>query len=264
MILESLTHIKSSFPFFPPNSPGQVHSYIPWHSIEIPTLLRVFALVCSWSTRDNLGSQHESMCSLDTWRHGPKDVESWKCLWFVNGEYRWWSMGSEFWIYSLFSWNAFSFKSCATCSTIRGTLLGVPAFGSWISSLFDLNIESWTSPNSCHGPLQDADGDAIGPDSPQYEFLGVGAPGGGWTAMAQLNHSIPGEMIGGPLEDATWIVKRATKRKKTGHAIWEGSWRNILKLSWFFMLVFTERGVSVFFFFLVLVFEAMRSSQKLG
>ena len=32
--------------------------------------------------------------------------------------------------------------------------------------------------------------------------------------MAQLNHSIPGEMIGGPLEDATWIVKRATKRKK--------------------------------------------------
>ena len=74
-----------------------LHSYIAWDSMETPTSLRVFALVCSWSTRDNLGSQHESMCSLETWRHGLKNVES-VCV-FCNGAYRWWSMrdvSSEF------------------------------------------------------------------------------------------------------------------------------------------------------------------------
>ena len=57
---------------------------------------------------------------------------------------------------------------------------------------FWVEHRSWTSQKLvCDEPLQDADGDAIGPDSPQYGFLGVGAPGGGWTAMAQqLNHSI--------------------------------------------------------------------------
>ena len=55
-------------------------------------------------------------------------------------------------------------------------------------SLFLINSgQSWVSARKyvLFGNLKDADGDAIGPDSPQYGFLGVG------------------EMIGGPLEDVS-------------------------------------------------------------
>ncbi len=89
---------------------------------------------------------------------------------------------------------------------------------------------------------------------------GCRRPGGGWTAMAQLNHSIPGEMIGGPLEDATWIVKRATKRKKNRSCYMRRELKEHLEAFMIVWLYLLKGGVIILFGKCL----KMRSSQKLG